>query len=187
MEDYTPTSRFTNTQYLYGNHFRFVIRDLPDLTQYVTSFVVPTVQTPPVTSHINPFIAEPNIGDHMVVEPFKVGFLVDAACLTYFSIFHWMTGMSFPTGYDDIKNFTAFRKKQLPQVTPLSRELFKTSATLTLLQPDTDRAILEFEFEDIFPTALGELAFTTTGSDTMQVTCMAEFTYTRFEPKFPVE
>ncbi len=183
MENYTPSARFNNVQYLYTNHFRFVIRDMPDLTQFVTGFVLPSVACPAVGTHINPFVAEPNIGDHMIFEPFNVQFIVDAKFLSYFSLFHWMTGTAFPTGYEDIGNFTDWRKPQLPQINPRSVDIFKTSATLTLLTPDTDAPIIEIEFEDCFPTALGELSFSTTQGDTMHMTCMASFTYTRFEPK----
>jgi hypothetical protein len=187
MQDYTPSTRFNNTQLLWNNHFKFVIRDWPDLSQFVTAVVLPAVGAPSVGPHFNPFVGEPHVSDHMLFSPLTIQFLVDAKFLTYYSLFHWMTGFGFPTGYEDIAQFYAFRKKQLANPRPLQREIFKTGATLYLLTPDTDAPMVEIEFEDIFPTQLGDLSFTTTSTDTQQLTCMATFAYTRFEPKLVLE
>ena len=187
MQDYTPSTRFNNQQLLYNNHFRFIIRDWPDLTQYVTGVVLPTISAPATAPHMNPFVGEPHVSDHMIFSPLTIQFLVDAKFLSYFSLFHWMTGFAFPTSYDDIAQFNTFRRKQVANPKPLQRELQKTGATLYLLTPDTDAPLSEIEFEDIFPTQLGELQFTTTATDTQQLTCMATFAYTRFEPKLILE
>lgn len=176
---YEPSQRFENVTTLLGNHYRFVLDALPDLTFFVQSFTMPTVMAA-VAQRPNPFTSIPEVGDHLTFGTFNVSYLVDNRFKTYFSLFYWLKGYGFPTSYQDILDFEAARMKQVPNPRPRPRELQKTNATLTVLQPDNDTAVAEVFFYDVFPSALGELAFETVESKPAMLKTLATFHYTDF-------
>ena len=180
--EYVPTTRFENVATLLGNHFKFVIDGLPDLTFFAQSVTIPHIITG-VAKRGNPFTDIPEVGDHLQFTPFSVGYLIDNSFKTYFSLFYWLKGYGFPTSYQDILDFNESRRRRLPNPKPIDREIQKTNATLTVLQPDNDSAVAEIFFEDVFPTALGEVAFHTTESEPLLLKTMVTFNYTDFQVK----
>jgi hypothetical protein len=52
---------------------------------------------------------------------------------------------------------------------------------LYVLRPDTESAIAEIAFEDVFPVALGQVAFDTTDNDPPILKTQVTFRYTDFE------
>jgi hypothetical protein len=179
-ENYDPSVRFTNTNFLLSNHFRFIITDLPDLTFYVQSVQLPDVSS--ITSNRpNPFTTIPEVGDHLNFSPLQITYLVDTQFKTYFSLFWWLSGYGHPTSYDDILNFNASRAARLPNPRPTPREIQKTTGMLSILRPDTDSSLADILFTDLFPTALGQLAFTTTSGEPVKLTSQATFHYTTFD------
>ena len=180
MQQYTPSNRFTNVNYMMGNHFKFLIDGLSDFTQYVQGVILPSIGVP-VANSPNPFTKIPQVGDHIDFGSIDVDFKIDANFLTYFSIFAWLRGYGFPNSFEDIAAFQEARRKQIANVRPTRREIEKTNATLYLLAPDTDTTIAEIHFYDIFPTALGQVKFDTTAQDAPSLNTQATFFYTNFE------
>jgi len=176
---YDPSQRFDNVATLFGNHYRFVLDALPDLTFFVQSVTMPTVSAA-VVQRANPFTVIPEVADHLTFGAFNVSYLVDNSFKTYFSLFYWLKGYGFPTSYQDILDFEASRVKQVMNPRPRPREIQKTNATLTVLQPDNDTAVAEVFFYDVFPTALGELAFESVDSEPTLLKTNATFYYTDF-------
>jgi hypothetical protein len=177
---YAPSTHFEQQNGLYGNHFRFVLDALPDLTFFAQSITLPSVGVPSVP-RANPFTKIQEVGDHLDYASFTVNYLVDGAFKTYSSLYWWMKGYGFPHSYEEVLQFRATRAKQIGNIRPQVKDLEKTRATLYVLQPDTEQTIAEFHFTDVFPTMLGEMEFTSVQSDAPILTTIATFTFTDFE------
>lgn len=177
---YEPTTRFTNVNNLLTNHFRFEIAGLPDLTFFAVTCSLPDIQSPaPVRP--TPFTDIVEVGDKLSFGALTIGYLIDNAFKTYYSLYYWMKGYAFPTSYEDITVFDAFRKQQLANPKPQRREIQKTHATLYLLQPDTDGPVAEVNFFDMFPTGIGPLRFSAAPNEPDNLTTAVSFAYTNFE------
>ncbi len=184
---YEPTARFTNVQELYENHFRFTLEALPDVTQYCQSVTLPSVATAKIDRG-TPFTKIRETGDHLDFSTFNVTFKMDAQLKCYNSLFWWMKGYGFPHSYDEVESFRRKRGLQIPvRGRPHAQDLEKTQAVLYVLQPDTERAVVEFRFTDVFPVALGDLNFTTTSSDVPVMKCTATFALTDFDIFLPID
>lgn len=180
FQEYKPSSRFTDAMTLLNNHFRFVLVDLPDLSFFVQSVVLPDI-TSGVAKRPTPFTTIPEVGDHLEYNSLNVSYLVDNRFKSYFSLFYWLKGYGFPQSYDDIVNFNASRSARLGNPRPTLREMQKTTATLQIMQPDTDTPTVEIVFTDVFPVALGQLTFETTASEPPALTTNVQFVYTDFD------
>ena len=180
-QDYDPTRSHQETNTLYGNHYRFAIERLPDLTFFVQSVSSPTVsgsaqtQEPPFAFAHHP-TSRLNYGD------ISVTYLVDASFKTYFSLYYWMRGYGFPHDFDEVKRF---RAKQLSnnRVNPRARpvELEKTTASISILTPDTASIVAEINIDEVFPTELTSLDFTSTNTDAPVLTTTATFSCSTFD------
>jgi len=179
MQDYTPTARFDNTNLIYQNHFKFSIEALPDVTFFVQNINHPGV-TVPIAPRGNPFTRIPEVGDHLAFGALDLTFLVDGKMLNYYSLFYWLQGYAFPQSFEQLQQFAAQRRRLLSNPRPALREIQKTSATLYVLQPDTNKTIAEVQYTDVFPTSLGQLSFDTT-SDATPLKVSASFEYTYFD------
>ncbi len=177
---YEPSRRFDNVNTLFSNHYRFVLDGLPDLTFFVQHFTMPSVTSTPAP-RANPFVKIPEVGDHLSYGEIAVGYLIDNAFKSYFSLYYWLKGYGFPNSYNDIADFNAARSRFIANPRPTAREIQKTNATLTILQPDNDTPVAEVTYMDVFPTGLGEVTFDTVGSEPSVLTSRATFSYTDFD------
>lgn len=180
FQPYVPSPRFNDVAALYGNHFRFALNDLPDLTFFCQQIVLPDVSAG-APQRGNPFTLIPEVGDHLNFSALNCTYLVDSKFLSYYSLFYWMRGYGFPRSFEDIGNFETDRKRRIGNPIPKKREIQKTSATLSVLRPDTDGVISQINFLDVFPVQLGQMSFTTTEGDAPLLTCQVTFRYTDFE------
>ena len=67
-QDYDPTRSHQETNTLYGNHYRFAIERLPDLTFFVQSVSSPTVSGG-VAGQANPFAIINHPGERLTYGP----------------------------------------------------------------------------------------------------------------------
>ena len=180
-QDYDPTRSHQETNTLYGNHYRFAIERLPDLTFFVQSVSTPNVSGA-VAGQANPYAVINHPGDHLTYGTFTVTYMVDASFKTYFSLYYWMKGYGFPHDFDEVKRF---RAKQLandrvsPQAQPI--ELEKTTALITILTPDTASIVAEINITDVFPTELTCLELASTNTDAPVLTATATFSCSTFD------
>lgn len=179
LQTYTPSQAFTHTSGLLGNHFRFDLAALPDVSFFAQVVTLPTVQST-IVPRATPFSTIPEVGDHLTFSTFDVTFQIDAAMKTYYSIWHWLSGYGFPEGFDDLVNFALFREQQIFTGRPTLRDIHKTTAQLHVLQPDTQRIISSFTFDDVFPTALGSMTFDVGTLDPAVLQCTATFACSTF-------
>lgn len=182
---YDPSIRITNVQGLYSNHFRFTLESLPDLTFFAQTASLPSISGASL-DRATPFTKIKEVGDQLQYGSFNVTYLVDAAFKTYNSIYWWMKGYGFPHDHAEVQAFREARTQQLPIGRPRVRELEKTGATLHILQPDTEKILVEARYSDVFPIGLSELSFATTDGEPGILTATATFVCTEFDI-YPVE
>ena len=180
-QDYDPTRSHQATNTLYGNHYRFSIERLPDLTFFVQSVSSPSVSGG-TTVQENPFAFIKHPGERLTYGQFRVTYLVDASFKTYFSLYYWMKGYGFPHDFDEVKRF---RAKQLTnnRVSPLAQiiDLEKTTASISILTPDTASIVAEIRIDEVFPVELSSLDFTSTVNDSAVLTTTATFSCSTFD------
>ena len=180
-QDYEPTRSHQATNTLYGNHYRFAIERLPDLTFFVQSVTTPNV-TGGIAGQANPFAVINHPGERLTYGQFTVTYLVDASFKTYFSLYYWMKGYGFPHDFDEVKRF---RAKQLsndrvsPQAQPIDLE--KTTASISILTPDTASIVAKIDIEEVFPVELAQLEFASTDADSPLLTTRATFSCSTFD------
>lgn len=177
---YEPTQRFDTQNGLYGNHFKFVIEALPDISFFAQTVTLPSVMSSS-PGRPNPFTKIKEVGDHLEYGTLTVNYLIDAHFKTYSSLLWWVQGYGFPHSYDEVKLFREARARRLPYPHIQTRNIEKTMAVLYVLEPDTERVIVEIQFTDVFPIQLGEFEFASTYTDPPLLTCTANFAYTVFD------
>ena len=180
-QDYDPTRSHQTTNTLYGNHYRFAIERLPDLTFFVQSVSSPTVSGSAQTQE-TPFAFAHHPTSRLNYGDISVTYLVDASFKTYFSLYYWMRGYGFPHDFDEVKRF---RAKQLSnnRVNPRARpvELEKTTASISILTPDTASIVAEINIDEVFPTELTRLDFASTNTEAPVLTTTATFSCSTFD------
>lgn len=179
-QNYDPSLTQQTTNTLYGNHYKFSIERLPDLSFFVQSVATPSVaggialqQTPLSVIH--------HPGERLNFGQFTVTYLIDSHFKNYFSLYYWMKGYGFPHDYNEV---VEFRKKQMslvPNFRAKPIDLEKTKAVLSVLTPDTSQIVAEIHMEEVFPVDLSALNFVTTDSEPPVLTTTCTFSCSTIE------
>ena len=180
-QDYEPTRSHQTTNTLYGNHYRFSIERLPDLTFFVQSVSSPSVSGSAQTQE-TPFTFAHHPTSRLNYGDISVTYLVDASFKTYFSLYYWLKGYGFPHDFDEVKRFRAKQlsnRRVAPRAAPI--ELEKTTASISILTPDTASIVAKIDIEEVFPIELTGLAFTSTNTDAPVMTTTATFSCSTFD------
>jgi hypothetical protein len=179
-QNYDPSFSQQTTNTLYGNHYKFSIDRLPDL-----SFFVQGVNTPEVSGGIalqqNPMSVIHHPGDRLSFGQFTVTYLIDSQFKNYFSLYYWMKGYGFPNDYNEVTEFRAKQQTLVPNFRAKAIDLEKTHAVLSVLTPDTSQIVAEVHFYEIFPTNLSSLNFVTTDSEPPVLTTTCTFSCSTIE------
>ena len=174
--------------YASPTQFKFGIHQLPKVEFFTLSANVPGISADTVTQP-TPYKAIPIVGDKLNYENLSITFLVDEYLENYISLHNWMTGIGFPT---DRQEFRTFR--DVTSNTPASgktpptdlvgkaipdRALYSDAYLMVL--SNKNNAIVEVNFQNIFPISLGGLDFTQNVTDVEYVTATADFAYQIYE------
>ena len=174
--------------YASPTQFKFGIHQLPKVEFFTLSANVPGISADTVTQP-TPYKDIPIVGDKLNYENLSITFLVDEYLENYISLHNWMTGIGFPT---DRQEFRTFR--DVTSNTPASgktpptdlvgkaipdRALYSDAYLMVL--SNKNNAIVEVDFQNIFPISLGGLDFTQNVTDVEYVTATAEFAYQIYE------
>jgi len=181
-QDYNPSLTFENTNSLYGNHYKFAIDRLPDLT-----FFVQSVQTSSVSGgqalQQTPFSTLHHPSDRLSFGTIQVTYLIDAHFKNYFSLYYWMKGYGFPHSFDEVVQFRNKQRTLVGNVRPIVHTLETTHAVLSVLTPDTSAIVAEIHYEGLFPMELSSLQFQTTDSDAPLLSTTCTFSCSVFDIK----
>ena len=174
--------------YASPTQFKFGIHQLPKVEFFTLSANVPGISAGVVT-RATPFKDIPIVGEKVTYDNLSITFLVDEYLENYISLHNWMTGIGFPT---DRQEFRTFR--DVTSNTPASgktpptdlvgkaipdRALYSDAYLMVL--SNKNNAIVEVNFQNIFPISLGGLDFTQNVTDVEYVTATADFAYQIYE------
>ena len=174
--------------YASPTQFKFGIHQLPKVEFFTLGANIPSISSDPA-SHPTPYKDIPIVGEKVTYDNLSITFLVDEYLENYISLHNWMTGIGFPT---DRQEFRTFR--DVTSNTPASgktpptdlvgkaipdRALYSDAYLMVL--SNKNNAIVEVNFQNIFPISLGGLDFTQNVTDVEYVTATADFAYQIYE------
>ncbi len=169
--------------YLKPNGFRFVVKDLPNVSYTCQEVSLPSVAIGYVnipTPSINLKLADqkPEFGD------FSLKFIVSEGMQNYSELYNWIIAIS---AYDDSiwTDFVNKRLNRFPGATKdnkYSESLKYSDASLFILN-SSNTPKLEIKFTELFPLELQPLSFDTTIDNIQYLVCGATFKYRSFEIK----
>lgn len=185
-QDYTPSLFQQSTNGLYGNHFRFTIDRLPDLSFFIQSVQLPSVSSGMVLQH-NPFSTVHHTGDHLSYGTFEIKYIIDAHFKNYFSLYYWMKGYGFPHSFEEVVQFRAKQETLVGAIRPKAIVLEKTHATMQILTPDTSSIVAEIHYDDVFPFELSAVSFETADNEPPLLTTTCTFACSNFDIRLHTE
>jgi spore germination protein YaaH len=175
--------------YLSPTQFRFGINQLPKVEFFTTAANIPGINLGDAVFE-TPFKSIPVMGDKLTYEQLTISFIVDEFLENYRSLHEWMTAIGFPK---DRKQFRDFRsntsntpsasvgtpsKERIGKVTQ-ANALF-SDANLIILS-NKNNAIIQVDFQNMYPVSLSALQFSQEGTDVQYITASATFSYQIYE------
>ena len=176
--------------YASPTQFKFGIHQLPKVEFFTVGANLPAIALSDVLMP-TPFKDIPVMGDRLTYDNITIEFIVDEYLENYRSLHEWMTAIGFPK---DRKQFSDFRanKSNTPsstqgvsqdigdvQPSTAANALF-SDAYLTLLS-NKNNPILEVNFHNCYPVALGGLTYSQQETDVEYMTTSATFSYQIYE------
>ena len=162
-----------NINFLSPLGFRFKLKRAPNLNFFVTDVNLPQISLGNIELP-TPFKVINIPGSKLEYGDFNLSFKMDEDMSTYFEIYNWLIAIGFPENFDQYKGL-----KESQKGTP--EQLF-SDATLTILNSSMVPN-LEVTFEDLFPTSINEINFTTSDTDVNYITATVSFKYKIFRVK----
>ena len=176
--------------YASPTQFKFGIHQLPKVEFFTVGANLPGINLGDAIFP-TPFKDIPVMGDRLTYDNITIEFIVDEYLENYRSLHEWMTAIGFPK---DRKQFADFRanKSNTPsstqgvsqdigdvQPSTAANALF-SDAYLTLLS-NKNNPILEINFHNCYPVALGGLTYSQQETDVEYMTTSATFSYQIYE------
>ncbi len=176
--------------YASPTQFKFGIHQLPKVEFFTVGANLPGINLGDAIFP-TPFKDIPVMGDRLTYDNITIEFIVDEYLENYRSLHEWMTAIGFPK---DRKQFSDFRanKSNTPsstqgvsqdigdvQPSTAANALF-SDAYLTLLS-NKNNPILEVNFHNCYPVALGGLTYSQQETDVEYMTTSATFSYQIYE------
>jgi len=174
----------TVTDYADPTKFKFSINKLPKVEFFTTQANIPGINLGE-SIFPTPFKAIPVQGDDLTFDNLEISFIVDEQLENYRELHQWLVGIGFPKARTQ---FSSFRKDEsqtfpTPNATnnnPVGVQAMYGDATLTVMSAKNN-PVMEVRFSDMYPVALGGLAFDQQLGDTTYLTATATFTYKLYE------
>ena len=162
-----------NINFLSPLGFRFSLARAPNLNFFATDVNIPSLSLGFIEVP-TPFKILEFPGDRLDFGDLQVTFKVDENFANYFEISNWIRALGFPEEFGEYK--------KLKDAKPGNKEKIFSDATLVIMNSSMIPNI-EVNFEDLFPTSIGDINFTSTDSDVNYVTNTATFKYKIFTVK----
>lgn len=173
------TNQPTNKSFLSPLGFKFIIKKTPHINYFVQAASLPSLSLGRYDSP-NPFVKLPIPGDHLDFGEFTLTYKVDEDLKNYLEIYNWMISLGFPDNFDQYRTADVARRGQnTGLVDRMSGLGLISDGTLTILSSAMN-PIHNVVFENMFPTSLAELEFTTTDSDVNYLTSTVTFAYQKY-------
>ena len=162
-----------NLNPLSPNGFQLIIDRLPGVSFFTQDAPIPSIVLP--ESIQNTQFSDISVpGDKLNFEPLSITFLVDEKMENWKSIFNWMSGLGFPESNEQYSDYINSVKTGYSEL-----QKFYSEARL-IVYGNNLTPIQTLNFEDIYPTSLGQLSFTNVSNDVQYLTASATFNYTTY-------
>lgn len=155
-------------QFLSPANFEFSVKKLPETKFFIQSINVPGLTLGETQGQDTPFLRIPIPGDHITFNELTINFRIDEDLNNYLEIYNWITGIGFP---EEFNQYAAVAAN-----VPGSGGGIYSDGTLMILN-SARKPNVEVTFEDLYPTALSDLNFTTTVADIDYLEASVTFRY----------
>ena len=180
----------TVTDYADPTKFKFSINKLPKVEFFTTQANIPGINLGE-SIFPTPFKSIPVQGDDLTFDNLEISFIVDEQLENYRELHQWLVGIGFPKARTQFSSFRKDESSTFPTseaVTgeatspgvPTGVQAMYGDATLTVMSAKNN-PVMEVRFSDMYPVALGGLAFDQQLTDTTYLTATATFTYKLYE------
>ena len=147
--------------------YKFVLARAPQLTFYCQSLSLPTISTDTITQE-SPFTDISNPAGKISFEDLTLNFVVDEKMANWLEIYHWMTSLV-PVDRLDEHSESANTGVVYPKD--------RFSDLSVVVTTNQSNAQIVIDFKNAFPISLGEIEFTSVGSDIDPVSSNVTFSY----------
>ena len=164
-----------NKNFLSPVGFSFHIKKLPEFNFFVQSVTVPGLNLP-MYDQPTPFKVIPRIGDHLQYGEISCTFKVNEDLGNYIEIHNWLIALGFPEEFSQYAELATADNQ-------LSGDGIESDSYLMVMSSNMN-PIMRIDFEDIFPTAIGDITFDTrdTGIEHIETTATFKFLKYSFTP-----
>jgi hypothetical protein len=163
-----------NRNFLSPLNFRLVIQKAPTVNFFLQGASIPGLNFYGNASMPTPLNNIPIPGDHLLYTPLTVSFAVDEDLTNYLEIFDWMHDISTS---QTLEPGVPYYPETAIDVNVASK--IRSDIKLIVLTSSKNPNI-EVNFTDAFPTQLGELNFSTTGTDVTYLESSVTFEYIKY-------
>ena len=180
----------TEFDYADPTKFKFSITKLPKVEFFTTAANLPGINLGE-SIFPTPFKQIPVQGDDLTFDNLEITFLVDEKLENYRELHQWLVGIGFPKARTQFSSFRKDESSAFPTAESVKGDVTKSGvpsgvqamygdATLTVMT-SKNNPVMEVRFSDLYPVALGGLAFNQQETDVTYLTATATFTYKLYE------
>ncbi len=162
-----------NRNFLSPLNFRLVLQKAPLLNFFLQSASIPGLNFAGNIIMPTPLLDIPIPGERLVYSPLTVSFMVDEDMANYLEIFNWMVSLS----VQDLQPFAKYQAQTAIESDSSKRD--RSDIKLMILTSSKNPNI-EVNFQDAFPSQLGELNFNTTSSGVNYLESSITFEYVKY-------
>ena len=170
--------------YASPTQFRFGVHQLPKVEFFTVSANLPGISAS-ISIQSTPFKDIPTMGDKLTYENLSISFIVDEYLENYQSLHNWMTGYGFPSSREEFRTFRDVTSNtpagggtvSIDKVGNATPDKAMYSDAFLMILSNKNNPILNVNFQNIFPTSLGDLTYTQGATDVEYITVDATFQY----------
>ena len=170
--------------YASPTQFRFGIKQLPKVEFFTINANLPGIDGASV-DFANPYNNIQIMGDKLSYSDLTITFIVDEYLENYQSLHNWLTGYGFPADraefrtHRDVTSNTPAGGSTPPVdlVTKATPDKAMYSDAFLMILSNKNNPILNVNFQNVFPTSLGDLTYSQGITDVEYMTVDATFMY----------
>ena len=173
------TSLPANKNFLSPLGFTFTIKKTPNVNYFVQSATLPSISLGQSDVQ-TPFVKLPIPGDHITYGTLSISYRVDEDMRNYQELYDWITAIGFPDNFDQYNSVANARGRFGGAVTNMMTGAGALSDASLMVLNSVKAPIIEFQFKELYPIDIGEIAFDTKNSDVDYVEGTCTFAYRSF-------
>ena len=180
---YWQAEQPTNQNYLSPVNFDFQINKLPKTKWFLTGATLPSINFSEAVHSTTLAIQSYLPGDNITFDPLNITFLVDEDMTNYQEIFNWIMQLGPGSNTDDFRELVGATKTTTGFDDRSGDYSDMYSDATLIVNTSSNNANVEFQFEDCFPTSLGQIEFAINSDGQEYATCDLTLRYTLFKVK----